>query len=87
MEEIPIAGYHKKEIKKGVYGQFSKIKEEFDELEDANNQWDKILIMCELSDLVGAIEAFAKEKFNLTLVDIKKFSDKTKQAFTDGKRK
>ena len=49
-------GYHKKEIKKGTLGKFSKIREEFEELEDAHNQDVKILIFCELTDLIGAIE-------------------------------
>lgn len=80
-------GYHiNNDIKKGIVGEFSKIREEFEELEDGVNQDDKILIVCELSDLVGAIEEYAK-KFNMTLEDLKKFSDKTKSAFNEGKRK
>ncbi len=35
-------GYHKKEIKKGVLGEYSKIKEEFKELTDAVDQGDKV---------------------------------------------
>ena len=50
-------GYHTKEIPKGELGQFSKIKEEFLEFEDAVNQGDLILQFCELSDMIGAIEA------------------------------
>ncbi len=79
-------GYHLVDIEKGVIGEFSKIKEETQELEDAVMQDDKILIACELSDLIGAIEEYAK-KFNLTIDDLKKFSDKTKSAFIEGKRK
>ena len=78
--------YHIKEIKKGNIGEFSKIKEEFEELEDAENQKCKGLIICELTDLVGAIEEYAKT-FNLTLADLKQFSDMTKSAFIEGKRK
>jgi hypothetical protein len=78
-------GYHKKKIKKGVLGKFSKIKEEFEELKDAKEQGDKILILCELSDLQGAIEEYIKQ-WNLTLYDLKLFSDKTKMAFREGKR-
>ncbi len=80
-------GYHLNDnIEKGVVGEFSKIEEEFQELKDAHEQGDKILIACELSDLVGAIEEYAK-KFNLTIDDLVKFSNKTKSAFKEGKRK
>lgn len=79
-------GYHKREIEKGILGEFSKIKEEFEELSDAIEQDNKILILCELSDMIGAIEEYVK-KFNIELKDIKDFSDLTKSAFTDGKRK
>lgn len=78
--------YHKKEIPKGKLGCFSKIKEEFLELEDAVEQQDLILQLCELSDLIGAIEAFIEPK-GIFLEDLKKFSDKTKLAFREGKRK
>ena len=79
-------GYHKREIQKGVLGDFSKIKEEFDELSDAFEQGDKILQLCELTDLVGAIESYVESKFNLTLEDLIVFSNKTKSAFKEKKR-
>jgi len=79
-------GYHIKEIEKGILGEFSKIKEEYQELEDAFEQRDKILQLCELSDLIGAIEFYCQEKFKITLEDLKSFSDKTKSAFKEGKR-
>lgn len=78
-------GYHKREITKGKIGEFSKIKEEFEELSDAHHQADKVLIICEMTDLIGAIEEYAKS-FNLTIDDLTKFSDKTKSAFKEGKR-
>jgi NTP pyrophosphatase (non-canonical NTP hydrolase) len=79
-------GYHKNEIKKGVIGEFSKIQEEIDELSDAIEQGDKVLQICELTDLMGAIECFSIDKFNLTLEDLIKFSNKTKESFKEGKR-
>lgn len=79
-------GYHKKKIHKGIIGEFSKIHEEFTELEDAVEQNCKGLIICELSDLIGAIEEYAT-KYNLTIADLKQFSDLTKQAFKEGTRK
>lgn len=79
-------GYHKKQIPKGELHKFSKIKEEFLELEDAVEQNDFILQLCELSDLIGAIEAYIEPK-GIFLEDLKKFSDKTKESFKTGKRK
>jgi hypothetical protein len=79
-------GYHKKDIPRGKYGHFSKIKEEFVELEDAWEQDDLVLQLCELADLYGAIEQYVWRKFDMEMEDIKKFSDKTKEAFKDGSR-
>ena len=78
-------GYHTYEIKKGILGEISKIEEELNELKDAESQDSKIMITIELSDMIGAIEEYAK-KFNLSLKDLKKFSDITKRAFKNGKR-
>lgn len=78
-------GYHNVKIEKGAIGEYSKIKEEFDELTDAVQQDCKGLIICELCDLVGAIEEYAK-KYNLKIEDLKQFSDLTKRAFKDGSR-
>lgn len=78
-------GYHLSEIPKGTLGEYSKIREEFLELTDAHNQTNKILEICELCDLVGAIEAYA-DKFNLSLNDLIKMKDANKRAFEDGTR-
>lgn len=78
-------GYHITEIKKGVLGTFSKIQEEFEELQDAVTQQSPILILVELSDLVGAIEAVAS-KYNITLEEVIKMTNATKKAFKDGTR-
>lgn len=78
--------YHTRDIEKGIIGEFSKIKEEFEEAEDAFKQGDSILTICELSDMVGAIEEYIK-RWNLDLISLKQFSDKTKSAFREGKRK
>ena len=78
-------GYHLKDIEKGVLGEFSKIREEFQEAEDADLQGDSLLMFCELADMLGAMEEYLK-KWNLTIDDLKKFSNKTKSAFKEGKR-
>lgn len=78
-------GYHIDNIPKGVLGQSSKIYEELMELQDAEKQHAKILIMCELADLYGALEAYA-ERVGLDMNDLKSMSDMTKEAFCDGTR-
>lgn len=78
-------GYHKSEIVKGTLGEFSKIREEFEELSDGVEQNNKVLIICELCDMLGAIEAYAS-KFNLTLSDLEQMMNCTKSAFIEGKR-
>lgn len=80
-------GYHKVKIKKGKLGRYSKIREEFEELQDAHQQKSPVLELCELADLIGAIEAYSKERYNLTLKDIIKMKQATKKAFKSGKRK
>lgn len=78
-------GYHKKQIKRGELGKFSKIREEFEELSDAVDQNNPVLIICELTDLIGSIESYARA-YNLTLEHLIKFSNCTKEAFLEGKR-
>ena len=51
-------GYHVNVIDKGVYGQFSKVAEEFQEVQDAWEQKCSIMALVELSDMLGAMEAF-----------------------------
>jgi len=80
-------GYHIREIKKGKFGDFSKVQEEWEELLDACEQNAKILELIELSDLYGAIEGYLNIKYGMTMDDIKKMSDMTSSAFKEGKRK
>lgn len=51
-------GYHVNVIDKGVYGQFSKVAEEFQEVQDAWEQNCSIMALVELSDMLGAMEAY-----------------------------
>lgn len=78
-------GYHKVKIEKGVLGEFSKIREEFLEAEDALEQDNKVMLLVELCDLIGAIEAYT-ESYNISLDDLLKMKDATKSAFLDGSR-
>lgn len=78
-------GYHTTKIEKGLLGTTSKIQEELDELKDAEKQNSKIMIMVELSDLYGALEEYCIQQ-NITMQDLKIFSDITKRAFKNGRR-
>lgn len=78
--------YHKTEIPKGVFGEFSKIEEECLELKDAVEQGCRILQLVELSDLYGAMEEFISLNYYMTMDDLKQMSDLTKSAFREGKR-
>lgn len=79
-------GYHLKDIPQGKIGEFSKIIEEFEELKDAYEQDNRLMMLIELSDLYGAIESYL-EQYNLNMVDLKNMSKATKRAFQSGVRK
>jgi NTP pyrophosphatase (non-canonical NTP hydrolase) len=85
-KKIDKPGYHLVEIKKGKLGEISKIQEEVDELVDAENQNSKIMIGVELSDLYGAIQAYAS-KHGYTMDDLKNMSEITQRVFVNGRRK
>lgn len=80
-------GYHKTEITKGVLGTTSKIAEELDELKDAEQQGIKILMLCELADLVGAVDWYLRKQFpSLSIKDLQEMATATEAAFKDGER-
>lgn len=79
-------GYHIAKIKKGKLGKFSKIREEYQELKDAHQQKNPILMLCELADLVGAIEAYSIKEYGINLQDIINMKNLTSSAFKEGKR-
>ncbi len=78
--------YHIKHIEKGKLGEVSKILEEFEEFFDAVEQRNKLLQLCELADLIGAIELYVA-KFNISLEDLIHMKNLTQSAFKDGSRK
>lgn len=78
--------YHKKNIEKGVYGDFSKITEEYEELKDAIDQDCKILILNEISDLLGSIKGFVEKNTNYNLTDFIQMMELTESSFKEGKR-
>lgn len=79
-------GYHLRPIRKGDLSHPSKIIEEVDELEDALEQGNRILALCELADIYGALESVA-QNLCCSMDDLRKMSDATKRAFLDGSRK
>lgn len=78
-------GYHRKKIEKGVLGTPSKIREEFEEFEDALSQDNKLMALLELSDLLGAINAYAGQ-YNMTIDHLWSMTRATQSAFKDGER-
>lgn len=80
-----LVGYHLANIPRGEFGEFSKIEEEFLEAKDAHLQYNNVMVLQELSDLLGAIDEYVK-KYNMTLTDLLKMTEATKRAFVSGHR-
>lgn len=82
-----MSGYHLKKIEKGVVGELSKIKEELEECFDAEAQGCKVMVIVELSDLVGAINHYLSKNYpSISLQDLNKMAEITKRAFDNGRR-
>jgi len=80
-------GYHLGQIPKGELGEPSKIREEFLEFQDAIKQDAKLMALCELSDLLGAIEAYLEKHHpSIKLEDLLKMKSLTARAFQTGRR-
>lgn len=61
----PITPRETVQTPRGRFGEASKVKEEFEEWEEANSDGYKVLEQVELVDLVGAIIGYAEKKFNI----------------------
>ncbi len=82
-----MAGYHINEIKKGVVGELSKIYEEVEEIKDAEQQGVDIMLLVELSDLIGAVQLYLEKHHpSVQLTDLIKMSEVTQRAFKTGGR-
>jgi hypothetical protein len=80
-------GYHITPIEKGIYGEISKILEEVQELSDAKLQCNEVMILVELADLYGAMEAYLLQHHpSISMQDLQKMSEATKRAFQNGHR-
>lgn len=81
-------GYHKRDIKKGVVGEKSKILEELDEFFESLEQNNPVMALVELSDLLGAVEMYLENYHpSFTLEDLTTMARTTRGAFEDGTRK
>lgn len=81
-------GYHIAHIERGEYGKLSKIREEFEELCDAVMQGNGVMALCELADMLGAMEAWLEQNYrDFSLDHIVRMKDATRRAFEDGTRK
>jgi len=79
-------GYHTRRIAKGVYGEFSKVEEEWEELLDARKQNARVLELCEITDLYGALKGYVEKRFSMTIEDVALMSKMTSDAFVEGTR-
>jgi hypothetical protein len=81
-----MAGYHLRDIPRGVFGEVSKITEEYEEFLESLEQKNPIMAMVELSDMIGAIEGYAEKHFKISLDDILALKNATQRAFKSGCR-
>jgi hypothetical protein len=80
-------GYHLNDIPKGELGKSDKILEEVLELQDAEAQGVRVMALCELADLYGAIEHYLLSNFpDITMEDLRQMSAVTSRAFQSGRR-
>ncbi len=84
---VKATGYHTRHIDKGRVGEISKITEEYQELMDANSQDNPVMELVELTDLLGAIEAYSLEKYKISMNQLLTMTRATQRAFQYGHRK
>jgi len=82
-------GYHIKEITKGELGELSKVNEELQEALDAEEQKNPVMVLLELSDILGAVDSYLQKHYDgkLTLKDLVVMAKATQRAFQSGERK
>ena len=84
---VGVPGYHMRDIPRGELGELSKIREEMDELQDSVAQGARIMQLMEMSDMIGAMEAFMDRHHpGYTMDDLIKMKNITRRAFVNGKR-
>lgn len=63
MTEYKDSPFHVSKIRQGTYGELSKIQEELDEAIDADEQGIDLMVLIELSDIIGAVAGVAEERY------------------------
>ena len=80
--------YHLKEIPRGEFGELSKIQEEVLEAIDAEEQNNRLMVLIELSDIIGAIDGYLVKYYpDFQLRDLITMAKATQRAFNSGARK
>lgn len=86
-------GYHLATIPRGELGESSKILEEVLELQDAESQGCRIMGLCELADIYGALQAYLEKHHpvdgsnGIDMDDLERMAFLTRRAFESGRRK
>lgn len=80
MTEYKKSYFHVMPVRQGTYGELSKIQEELDEALDAETRGQKLLLMIELSDIIGAVAGVA-ERHGYSLDDLIQFSELRRNVF------
>lgn len=82
-------GYHMRDIVRGEVGKLSKVREELEEAVEAEEQGNRLMVLQELSDLIGAVECYLREQFHgeFGTEDLIRMARATGRAFAKGDRK
>lgn len=87
LDEAERPGYHLAKIPSGTFGEASKITEEAAEFADAIAQGSKVMALVELSDLMGATQAYLdRHHSGTTIDDLCMMAAITNRAFNNGHR-
>jgi hypothetical protein len=80
-------GYHITPITKGKVGELSKVLEEVNEALDAEQQNCDVIVLLELSDVIGAIESYLELHHpTITIESLITMKNITKKVFKEGTR-
>jgi hypothetical protein len=86
-DDVKGKSYHLADIVKGELGELSKVREEIEEAIDAEQQNCDIMVLVELSDVIGAIDMYLQRKHpTITLESLRVMSAITQRAFKSGGR-
>ena len=80
-------GYHVRKIARGEFGELSKVLEEVEEAMDFDEQDNRLGVLIELSDVLGAIQGYLKKNVpGFTVYDLLSMANATRRAFENGHR-